>query len=805
MPMLFRNLPLLLWLIWSTSASIFAQTATPSQIPELEQRLQSLENPSEKASLCNELSFAWQKKDPAKAAQYARDAARFANESGNKREAMLSLNLLGDATIRQNDFEQTAKAYQDALTLARQYADKEMEGRALHNKGKLAQRQSNTQQALDLYEKAYQIREQIDDQAGLSSTTQNLGVLYAGISDYEKSTKYYLRALKLKEALGDRAGLATVKTNLGNNYVALGRYKEAEEFFQGAIQINTETGNQSGIAGAQLSLGHIQEKLGHTEAAVRTTESALAIFKNLGDQRNICAANTNIAYFLASSSQYPDAQERFLETLKMAENLPDNSEKTSVLFSIYKGMGRLKGFQKLYKEELEYYNKALAYAQNDYNKTILNESMAAAYTGDRQFETGLQLAREGAQNARKNGYVSLEIGCLYQSANTLLNLNRLPEALKDIDASIALSKKTNDRSTLPAAMVVRSHILNAIDQDHKVALDASKTALAWAQRNGKPLEIAQAWEQLSEAYRALNEADNAVGALRNSQRINDSIFNADNVRKMVAQEKDYEFDKERDVQRLEKEHLASQAAAEMQAQRTLRNQWIMGLSSLLAISLLGFFLWRNRQQVRAQLRVAETRQRIARDLHDEVGSTLSSISILSESARQKDADATRLNNIGDKARAALDSISDIVWSVNPENDTMEKALARMSTYASEMLENQGAELRFKVSPEVEMLSLPMEKRKEFYLIFKEAIHNCAKYAHANYVEVRIEKKNNLLSLLIKDDGVGFDLQRKMPETQVLGGNGLRNMSARATAIGGELHVHTAPGAGTEVRLQLPLI
>ncbi len=93
------------------------------------------------------------------------------------------------------------------------------------------------------------------------------------------------------------------------------------------------------------------------------------------------------------------------------------------------------------------------------------------------------------------------------------------------------------------------------------------------------------------------------------------------------------------------------------------------------------------------------RLRIARDLHDEVGSTLSSISILSESARRNnlnDLNGARLGNIGDKARAALDSISDIVWSVNPENDSMEKALARMSAYASEMLENVGTELRFEV-------------------------------------------------------------------------------------------------------------
>jgi len=232
-----------------------------------------------------------------------------------------------------------------------------------------------------------------------------------------------------------------------------------------------------------------------------------------------------------------------------------------------------------------------------------------------------------------------------------------------------------------------------------------------------------------------------------------------------------------------------------------------------------YAIFRSREIQR--LRQEQLRLRIARDLHDEVGSTLSSISILSASVLngvQKDLDKARFGNIGDKARAALDSISDIVWSVNPENDSMEKALARMSAYAAEMLENVGTELRFAVGPGVETLTLPMEKRKDFYLIFKEAIHNCAKYARAKQVEVAIKKEDNILILSIKDDGVGFGLQNTASETRSmtdqnsklktqnsklsLGGNGLRNMRSRAAAMGGRLEVSSSPGKGTSIMLWL---
>ena len=235
-----------------------------------------------------------------------------------------------------------------------------------------------------------------------------------------------------------------------------------------------------------------------------------------------------------------------------------------------------------------------------------------------------------------------------------------------------------------------------------------------------------------------------------------------------------------------------------------RTWWFYGLC-LASVGGLFYTIFRYREIQR--LRQEQLRLRIARDLHDEVGSTLSSISILSASALrgvEKDLDNARFGNIGDKARAALDSISDIVWSVNPENDSMDKALARMSTYASEMLENVGAELRFEVGEGVESLTLPMEKRKDFYLIFKEAIHNCAKYAQAKHVDVALWKEGNTLIMSVKDDGVGFEMQDMGQKERNLGGNGLRNMESRAAAIGGDLRVTSSAGAGTEVYLTLPL-
>lgn len=235
-----------------------------------------------------------------------------------------------------------------------------------------------------------------------------------------------------------------------------------------------------------------------------------------------------------------------------------------------------------------------------------------------------------------------------------------------------------------------------------------------------------------------------------------------------------------------------------------RTWWFYSLC-FLSIGTIFYVIFYNRELQR--LRQEQLRLSIARDLHDEVGSTLSSISILSESALvavQKDLDQARFGNIGDKARTALESISDIVWSINPKNDSMAMVLARMSAFASEILEGAGTVLHFKSSEEVEKLTLPMGKRKDFYLFFKEAINNCAKHAHALHVEVKLEKQGNALILRVKDDGVGFDIQKTSAVTTNLGGNGLQNMYSRAKAIGADLKVNSTPGVGTELVLKVPL-
>jgi two-component system, NarL family, sensor histidine kinase UhpB len=199
------------------------------------------------------------------------------------------------------------------------------------------------------------------------------------------------------------------------------------------------------------------------------------------------------------------------------------------------------------------------------------------------------------------------------------------------------------------------------------------------------------------------------------------------------------------------------------------------------------------------LEIEKVRNNIARDLHDDMGSTLSSINILSQVAlTEKNGDTQNyLQRIGDQSARMMEDMGDMVWSINPRNDSMRQIIIRMREFATEVFELKNIEYRFSESVE-EGLILSADQRKNIFLIFKETINNAAKYSQASEVEINLHQQDHTLIMFIKDNGQGFD------EQKVKAGNGLRNLRERAKEINATLVLKSAVGNGTEVELKVPI-
>jgi ligand-binding sensor domain-containing protein/two-component sensor histidine kinase len=227
-----------------------------------------------------------------------------------------------------------------------------------------------------------------------------------------------------------------------------------------------------------------------------------------------------------------------------------------------------------------------------------------------------------------------------------------------------------------------------------------------------------------------------------------------------------------------------------------RTWWF--LSTLLFIVALIIYAVHN-MRVNKLLAVEKIRNRVARDLHDDMGSTLSTINILSAMAKSKIAtDAVKtteyLGKISDNSQRMMEAMDDIVWSIKPSNDSMQKITARMREFATNVLEAKEISLDFKVDESVFEVKLDMEARRDFFLIFKEAVNNAAKYSKSTLVEVNVTVVQKSLQLIVKDNGLGFDAKH-MNE-----GNGMGNMQKRADNLKGELRIQSSLGKGTEVKL-----
>jgi signal transduction histidine kinase/ligand-binding sensor domain-containing protein len=236
-----------------------------------------------------------------------------------------------------------------------------------------------------------------------------------------------------------------------------------------------------------------------------------------------------------------------------------------------------------------------------------------------------------------------------------------------------------------------------------------------------------------------------------------------------------------------------------------RTAWFLTLAALVLMAgAYAFYRYRLTQL----LRLERVRTRIAADLHDDIGASLSRIAVQSELVRTprvlQTHEAERLlSDIGESARSLVDSMSDIVWSVDPRRDDLASVIARIRQFALDLMEPRGIRLEFTTPPEAEKVRLAPEQRRHLYLLLKEAVNNIVKHAGCRHAWISLAQERGHLHAEVRDDGCGFENpEGRTPESP--GGHGLLNMRSRARQIGATLEVHTAPGQGTVLRLTLPV-
>ncbi len=219
---------------------------------------------------------------------------------------------------------------------------------------------------------------------------------------------------------------------------------------------------------------------------------------------------------------------------------------------------------------------------------------------------------------------------------------------------------------------------------------------------------------------------------------------------------------------------------------------------ILVTGVLLYFIYRVRLE--QMLKMERLRSRISGDLHDDIGSTLSSISIISDIAMKETGSGfpALIKEIKDSSIMLMEKMDDIVWSINPKNDSLENLFLRIKHFASTVFEAKDIDYTIDIRDDIQNIRLPMEYRQHIYLIMKEAINNLVKYSACTEASINVNYQDDILKVEINDNGLGF------VKPDQFTGNGILSMNSRASKIRGELVIDSQINKGTSVNLKVKL-
>jgi signal transduction histidine kinase len=249
----------------------------------------------------------------------------------------------------------------------------------------------------------------------------------------------------------------------------------------------------------------------------------------------------------------------------------------------------------------------------------------------------------------------------------------------------------------------------------------------------------------------------------------------------------------------EKRLLELEVADALQKQRLANSRFLITLISM-ALMLILFWLYTVR--LRNKQTLSNIRDKISRDLHDDIGASLSSLNIyasIAQSQIEQNLPKTKemLGKISDQTVSLLDNMDDIIWSISTHSAQHGSLDTRIKNYGADMLSHSDISVDYNLDPDIADVMQNMLARKNIWLICKEAINNLAKYSEARQVKISAKLLSQFLEIKIEDNGKGFDVNSPYH------GNGLKNMRTRCEEIGGEYNILSSAGKGTVVKLRIP--
>lgn len=620
--------------------------------------------------------------------------------------------------------------------------DKKGLGQAYYNQSLYYYRHGELDKAIETNLKAQKMSEEAGDIISITHCLLHTGVIYKELGNHEESNNYYRKALTLAEQTGDKVAKGYIYSNIAINYKYKGDYENSFKFQRLALQTQVELDDKKNIANVYLNTGQLFAEIMEQKFSVR--DSSLA--KQMQDSAIEC---------------YSRSKEIF-------EALGEKTDYAKVLCEL----GRIFTIKKDFEKAESFLNKGLNFTTQ---------------SGDRKEKMYAYLCLSDLFSLKQEPAEALKYHRLYSSLRDSIFNETTAKTITELNTKYETGKKEKQIVLLEKQQEInRIELILKQEQINKQALaDKDKTQTIM-----------------------LVSKDNEIKGL---QVIKQSVE--------LEKQKEETEKKKSEVVLLYKETELQQAR--LQKVKLTQSFTFLGIIALLLFGGFTYYRFRQRKQLseKLSLSLAELKQtqkqlldaeleraqenvrlRISRDIHDEIGSNLTKISLLSElvssNGENHDAESNKsLNEISHYATSVNNSLSEIIWAVNPKQDTLDSLLAYMRNHSHSFLQDTGISLKIIFPESVASFHLNPDLKRNIFLVLKEALNNSVKYSKAKNIEIKFSLKDKQFSFYVKDDGRGFDVSHNHSS-----GNGLSNMADRMEQSKGKLKIISSPGMGCTVEV-----
>lgn len=613
--------------------------------------------------------------------------------------------------------------------------------------------------------------------------------------DVEKAKGYLWRAKALGKTLKDDQTLGTAYSQLVSIYQNEARLDSAVTYLASLKKLSDAAdAPDADIIKANYfsTAGLYYKKSGDRKRGLTNLLKSHELHKKLGNVVSASGQALNIGNCYLVLSDYNAALEYYLMAL---EGFEKTANKRGQSFC-YQNMGNCYVELKKYDDALKYANKSIRLKRELGDKRGLASAdnlLGNIYTGLENYEKAISHYSSALATSIEMKNVMQEMTNHFQIGKLYSYKGEGKNAISHFEKSKALAKTMGDSTVVVSAELEIFNIKKKSTQQEEIESNALEN-IQTLQLAGVKSREAVGYKNLAAYYAQTKQFDKALEYTNRYHSLRDSIYNSEVQVQFKKVEALYQNEKnEKQITLLQKDREISN--------QKLKEQRILVFIFGLIIIFIGFSIWLilNRNKLSQKMKELELRNRISADLHDEVGSSLSSIYMLSQMAGQTKFESRGdiLTKLSANAFETMEKMGDFVWMIKPTDNDGAGLKERMERFVHELCDSREIECRFS-GDAMDGLKLSMKQKKNLYLIFKEAVNNAVKYSNSLVLEVKISTENKNLNMVIEDHGNGFDANK------IIKGNGLENMHFRAKELKGKLVISSKPLEGTRLHLSFPI-